>query len=207
MSSVTRCVCNLVTDRCVFRSTVGLSYFACIVGAVFFALPFVGSMGDYIVVRMARRSGGIWQSEYRLWLFLVPVFLLPFALLLWGVGAAHGINWFGLIFSEFLTGLTVTVIAQLSVSYLIDSYKDLSGDAIVSMILIRNTMSFAIGYGVTPWVTNLGLQNAYLVAAFAGMATMLTPLIMIKYGPGLRKRYSKRYFNIVKEAIKEGSFH
>jgi hypothetical protein len=30
---------------------------------------------------------------------------------------------------------------------LIDSYYDLSGDAIVTIILVRNTMSFAISYG------------------------------------------------------------
>jgi hypothetical protein len=30
---------------------------------------------------------------------------------------------------------------------MIDSYHDISGDAIVTVILIRNTMSFAISYG------------------------------------------------------------
>jgi hypothetical protein len=45
---------------------------------------------------------------------------------------------------------------QISVAYCIDSYRELGGEAIVTVILVRNTMSFAIGYGVTPWVTNLG---------------------------------------------------
>ncbi|KAH8807273.1 serine/threonine kinase 16 [Xylogone sp. PMI_703] len=187
-------------------SIVGVSYFACILGVIL-ALPFVGFMGDYIIVRMARHRGGIWKAEYRLWLFIGPVFILPFSLLLWGLGAAHKVHWFGLVFSEFLTGLVVTIIAQLSVSYLIDSYKDLSGDAIVSIVLIRNSMSFGIGYAVTPWVTNLGLQNAYLVAAFVGMATMLTAFPMIKYGPILRERSRKRYYKLVGEAMKESSFH
>jgi hypothetical protein len=30
------------------------------------------------------------------------------------------------------------------------------GGALTSVILIRNTMSFAIGYGITPWLTNMG---------------------------------------------------
>lgn len=171
------------------------------------ALPFVGLVGDCVVVRMARRHSGNWKSEYRLWLFIIPVFVLPFSLLLWGLGAAHSVNWFGLVFSEFLTGLVVTIIAQLSVSYLIDSYKDLSGDAIVSIVLIRNSMSFGIGYGITPWITNLGLKNSYLVAAFVGMATMLTAFLMIRYGPRLREMSRKRYFRLVKEAMKESSFH
>ncbi len=36
-------------------------------------------------------------------------------------------------------------------------------------ILVRNTMSFAISYGITPWLTNLGLQNCFISAAFIGM--------------------------------------
>jgi hypothetical protein len=35
---------------------------------------------------------------------------------------------------------------QVSVSYCIDSYKDLSGEAMIIVILIRNTMSFASSY-------------------------------------------------------------
>lgn len=87
------------------------------------------------------------QSEYRLWL-LIP--LLPFVsggLILWGVGAAHHVHWFGLVFALGLLGFVNTIGAQLSISYCIDSYQELSGEAIVTVILIRNTMSFAIGYG------------------------------------------------------------
>jgi hypothetical protein len=42
---------------------------------------------------------------------------------------------------------TTTVGIQASVSYCVDTYKDLSGEALVTVIIIRNTMSFAIGYG------------------------------------------------------------
>ena len=87
------------------------------------------------------------ESEYRLWLFGVSTVLLPGGLILWGVGAAHSIQWFGLIFAMGVIGFTNMVGLQLSVSYCIDSYRELSGEAIVTVILIRNTMSFAIGYG------------------------------------------------------------
>ena len=68
-------------------------------------------------------------------------------LILWGVGAAHHVQWFGLIFALGLLAFSNTVGAQLSISYCIDSYRELSGEAIVTVILIRNTMSFAVGYG------------------------------------------------------------
>lgn len=42
------------------------------------------------MIRLARRKKGMHESEHRLWLFAVNILLTPFALILWGVGAAHG---------------------------------------------------------------------------------------------------------------------
>ena len=106
-----------------------------------------------------------------------------------------------------LVGVSCTVAAQLPISYCIDSYKDLGADAIVSVICIRNTMSFAIGYGVTPWVVNMGYQNAFLVAAFAGLAQVLTFLIFVKYGPGMRARSAESYRREVERAEELGISH
>ena len=87
------------------------------------------------------------EPEHRLWLFSISLFLLPAGLILWGVGAAHAVHWFGIIFAMGMIGFTNTLGVQISASYCIDSYRELSGEAIVTVILIRNTMSFAIGYG------------------------------------------------------------
>jgi hypothetical protein len=87
------------------------------------------------------------EAEQRLWPFLACVFIVPGTLLLWGVGAAHEIHWFGLLVAMCLLALANTSGITLSVNYLVDSYRELSGDAMASVILVRNTMSFAIGYG------------------------------------------------------------
>ena len=86
------------------------------------------------------------EPEQRLWLFAISAFLLPGGLILWGVGAAHGVHWFGVVFAMGVIGFTNTLGAVISISYCIDSYRELSGEAIVTVILVRNTMSFAIGY-------------------------------------------------------------
>lgn len=96
---------------------------------------------------------------------------------------------------------------QLSVSYCIDSYKDLSGEAMVTVIIIRNTMSFAVNYGITPWVTNMGYQNAFILAAFAGLAQVLTFLAVVKWGKSWRTMSRKRYYKFVKESEGLGVTH
>ncbi|TVY71171.1 hypothetical protein LSUE1_G006163 [Lachnellula suecica] len=96
---------------------------------------------------------------------------------------------------------------QLSVSYCIDSYKDLSGEAMVTVIIIRNTMSFAVGYGITPWVTDMGYQNAFILAAFAGLAQVCTFLAVVTWGKSWRSGTKARYYRFVKESEGLGVGH
>ncbi|KAK9413966.1 putative Major facilitator superfamily domain-containing protein [Seiridium unicorne] len=168
---------------------VGLSYVSCVIGVVI-AAAFTGVFSDRFVIRIARKNHGILESEHRLWLFTISTIVLPASLILWGVGAAHHVHWFGLVFAMGTTALANTFGVTLSVSYLVDSYRDISGDALTTCILVRNTMSFAIGYGITPWFENLGYQNCFISAAFVGLAMCSVYLVMIKWGK--RFRYQKR---------------
>ncbi|KAG9846632.1 MFS general substrate transporter, partial [Aureobasidium melanogenum] len=128
-------------------------------------------------------------------------------LILWGVGAAQHVMWFGCVFAMGVIALTNTIGIQLSISYAVDSYKDLGGEAIVTVILVRNTMSFAIGYGITPWIDGMGLQNAFITAAFAGLAQCLTFLIMVKWGKDLRRKSAGRYAKYVQKMAESGLVH
>ncbi len=187
-------------------SMVGVSYFSPLIGVACGSL-YSGLLGDRIVLWLARRKKGVLEPEYRLWLFSISLILIPGSLILWGVGAAHHVHWFGLIFAMGVIAASNSIGIQLSVSYCIDSYKDLSGEAMVTVILIRNTMSFAIGYGITPWVTDMGYQNAFILAAFAGFAQVLTFLAVVKWGKSWRRATKDRYFAFVRESEKIGMTH
>lgn len=95
---------------------------------------------------MARRNKGVMEPEHRLWLLMALVILIPFGNILWGVGAAHSIHWFGLVFAMGTISFLTTAGSQIAISYCIDAYKQLSGEALAGVIVIRNTMSFGIGY-------------------------------------------------------------
>jgi len=185
---------------------VGLSYLSPLVGVAIGSV-WTGWIGDRIVIMLARRNKGVLEAEHRLWLFLPSLLLIPFGLILWGVGAAHSIHWFGVVFAMGIIALTNTLGVQLSVSYCIDSYKDLSGEAMVTVILVRNTMSFAVGYGITPWVTNMGFQNAFILAAFVGMAQVATFLIFTKWGKAMRVKSAPRYAKYVEIMASTGAVH
>jgi MFS family permease len=127
-------------------SMVGLSYISPVIGVILGAIV-SGRGSDLLMIRLARRNNGIMEAEHRLWPFVLCLFFIPGALILWGVGAAHGIHWFGLVFAMGCLAFASTIGLTLSVNYMIDSYHGISGDAIVTVMLVRNTMSFAINYG------------------------------------------------------------
>ena len=64
---------------------VGLSYLACLLGVIAGSL-FTGYVSDWISLKLARRNGGIFEPEQRLWGFALTTVVLPASLLLWGVG-------------------------------------------------------------------------------------------------------------------------
>lgn len=185
---------------------VGLSYLSPLIGVALGSF-YTGVLGDSFVLRLARRNKGVLEPEHRLWLFAPSLLLIPFGLILWGVGAAHHIQWFGCVFAMGVIALTNTIGLQLSVSYALDSYKDLGGEAMVTVILVRNTMSFAIGYGVTPWIDGMGLQNAFVVAAMVGMLQCASFFAMVKWGKGLRRASAGRYAKYVNQMAESGLVH
>ncbi|KAJ1303662.1 hypothetical protein OPQ81_008090 [Rhizoctonia solani] len=185
---------------------VGLSYLACIIG-VTIASIFTGVFSDWFVIRMARRNKGIFEPEQRLWLFAAATIILPAGSILWGVGAAHGVHWFGLLFAMFLISLCNTCGVTLSLAYLVDSYREIAGDALASCIIVRNTMSFAIGYGITPWLDALGYQNCFISVAFVGLAVCSVFLVMIKFGKKFREASRVQYWNEVRLRMEMGLVH
>lgn len=127
-------------------SMVGLSYLSCCIGVVVGSL-ISGRMSDWLTIKLARRNNGFMEAEHRLWPFVICVVLIPCASILWGVGASYSIHWIGLVVAMGMLAMTTTMGVSLSVNYLIDSYHDISTDALVTVILVRNTMAFAVSYG------------------------------------------------------------
>ena len=53
----------------------------------------------------------------------------------------------------------------------------------------------------------MGLQNAFIVAAFAGLTQVLTVFIFIRYGQSLRRASVGRYQHYREEMMAAGLIH
>ncbi|KAH8892173.1 MFS general substrate transporter [Thozetella sp. PMI_491] len=177
---------------------IGLTYLACVLGTTFGCI-FAGWFNDLMATFIARKSNGFKEPEARLWAAAIPLILHPAGCVLYGVGAAHGVHWVGLCFGLGITTLGIVMGSTLALSYCIDCYKEIAGEAIVTVIIIRNCMGFAFGYAVTPMVTNLGLQNSFLLVAFLGMGLTGLCFVMIAVGKKMRKATAVSYWKLVEE--------
>ena len=117
----------------------GLTYIACTLGATAGCLV-SGWLNDRVATFMARRNQGIKEPEARLWVAIVPAILHPAGCILFGVGGAHGIHWVGLCFGMGLITLAIVMGSTLALSYCVDCYKEVAGEAVVTVIVIRNTI-------------------------------------------------------------------
>lgn len=110
------------------------------------------------MLRVSSQKGGIREPEDRLWMLSITVLLCPASLILWGVGASAGIHWVGLVFGGGILAFCSAVGAGFTINYALDTYKELSGEVLISIMLVRvsrsdplasladqqNTLSFAI---------------------------------------------------------------
>lgn len=202
---------------------IGFAYFGQVVGMVIGSVTFelvdtyiltachrslwVAYVGPQLVMRLARRNSGFAEPEHILWLFSASLVCTPFALLLWGLGAAYKVHWFGLIFAQCILAISSTLVLSTAIQYATSSYRDLGGELIPTIILIRNTLSFAINYGITPWIEAEGQRNTFITVAVLALVCNSTMFGMLKYGRRLRENSAARYWKYVEGARAKGLGH
>lgn len=197
-------ICNATTSYVLSNapysfpaSIVGLCYLCPCVMVLIFSF-YGGYISDKLRILLARRNGGISEPEHRLWLLSAYLILCPPALILWGVGADNGIHWFAIVFGMGLVKGLGTLTSISALNYVVDSYRDITSDSMVVVMLIRNTMSFSISYGITPWFMNEGLTRCFAEASGLAFGCCATMFIFVIWGKRLREMSAEGYWRVVK---------
>ncbi|KAL1859677.1 hypothetical protein VTK73DRAFT_7514 [Phialemonium thermophilum] len=91
----------------------------------------IGSIGcglfaDRLVLWLARRNGGIYEPEMRLWVMVPFIPLVPAGAIFYGVALAKRSHWLLLAAGGALINVGVAPLNSISLTYLTDSYTDVS---------------------------------------------------------------------------------
>ncbi len=107
----------------------------------------------------------------------------------------------GLMFALAFLNFGLVVGATTSLAYNVDCFKDISGETLILVIIIRNTMGYGMAYGITPWLDASGLQHTFIGTAFLYLGCTFSFLIMMIWGRRLRKMSAKRYWRFVESLV------
>lgn len=182
---------------------VGSSYTGAILGAIGGAI-WSGTISDRWAIFLARRNNGVREPEQRLWPLLVSAIICAAGLILWGVGAAYEVHWVGLEFGMGMLAFGCITGGSIAISYCVDCFKEISGESMVSVILVRNTMGFGISYAITPWVERVGLRDCFITVAMLSLVCTGTFLGMVVVGKRLRRFSTERYWRYVRTTVAGG---
>ncbi|EMD92688.1 hypothetical protein COCC4DRAFT_69986 [Bipolaris maydis ATCC 48331] len=173
-------------------SGVGLMSLAPFTGS-FFGFFAAGWLNDKSIMWFARRNGGIYEPEMRLWLSLVSALVLPAGVLLFGISLAHGVHWIAMAVGFGMFGFTFVLASGVALAYVTDCYQEILGDAMIGITFVRNVFSVIILFTLTPWNKAMGIQNVAIITAAFNLAVLLLPVPLIIWGKKIRISTSKRY--------------
>lgn len=118
-----------------------------------------------------------------------------------GVGAYHGIHWVGLAFGLGMLVFGLIAGGSIGIAYAVDCFPQIGGESMSSVMVIRNTIGFALSFAITPWYTGMGLQDCFITAGFVSVVCMSTFLVFIWKGKMLRKFSTEVYWTYAANSV------
>ncbi|KAJ5106399.1 hypothetical protein N7456_003074 [Penicillium angulare] len=179
---------------------IGLMNLPPFIGAMI-GFPVGGWLSDKSILWLSKKNNGIYEPEMRLWLALPVAIFGPASLLMFGLGLAYstyanirqGVHWSLLAVGFGVYGFTLASVSGISLSYLMDCYQDVIGNALVGVIFMRNIISVIVLFVLTPWVNGMGMQNLHVLCAMVAFAIYLIPVPLLIWGKKARVATAKSY--------------
>ncbi|KAL4804544.1 MFS general substrate transporter [Aspergillus unguis] len=139
----------------------------------FGGLLYAGIFGDWLILKIAKRSNGVHIPENRLLLLIFPGLMTIMTLLLYGFTADGSSTWGGpyMAWTIFEVGFVAVLI--ISTSFAAEAWDEHAGPALVIVVGTKNIISFGISYALIPMVNN------YSYAVGMGMLTAVSGFIFL----------------------------
>ncbi|KAH7142077.1 major facilitator superfamily domain-containing protein [Dactylonectria macrodidyma] len=167
------------------NDALGLIWLSPLVGALFGSY-FAGPLNDQLMMFLSRRNRGWREPEFRLWSFLPTAIIMPAGLILYGVGAAKGLPWIAPIIGMGFVGFGLSVAAALTMAFVVDCYKAIDGEAVTTVILIRNIIGSALTFGIQPWIDSMGVQDTFIMVSILAFVITIASGLLIIWGKKMR---------------------
>ncbi|CAI7642703.1 unnamed protein product [Penicillium manginii] len=162
------------------------------IGVIFAALVTI-FLSDWLVIKQARRNGGIFEPEMRLWLLFPAIICVAAGSLLYGIGLSKTWAWYVLAIGNAIFGFGFMITSEVALSYLTDCYPLILNDALISVVFMRNLLAACARFPVSSWITGMGIQNMFILIVAITLATLAFPVLFILHGKRIRIHTEQNY--------------
>ncbi|KAJ5775724.1 uncharacterized protein N7511_000735 [Penicillium nucicola] len=173
-------------------SQIGLMGLPPFIGTTLGAL-ICGPLSDWIALYLAKRNGGVFEPEMRLWLALAFTPLVPAGLFMFGIGLNNGCHWLLPAFGLGVSSVGVVPASSAALTYLTDSYTEIIADSVVGVTFIRNLISTIFVFALQPWCNRVGLTWFYVTFGLIVTVCLVGNLLFIYYGKMFRAKLAGSY--------------
>jgi len=122
---------------------------------------------------------------------IVPSIFGPLGLLMWGFGLGHHLNWGVAVVGSGMSYAVLTSVPNIGMTYVIDSYRPVAGEAMTSLTAFKNTFAFGLSFGVIPWILKDGFAHVGGYQTLIEGVLFLATIPLFIYGERLRRWTSK----------------
>lgn len=174
--------------------------------------PFVGTvlgtiiggiLCDFSVVQLSKWNQGFFKPEYRLYSAILPSLAMIGSLFMYGYGFHRHENWIVPVFAYGMASFGGTALSDSILTYLMDSYREMIGQAMVGVVFVQNLIPMALVFGIKPWVDAIGLDKVMCICGGFSILALLSIFPMIKFGKKVRQRSAGSYEEFLREYTRE----
>ncbi|KAH8199479.1 hypothetical protein TruAng_006355 [Truncatella angustata] len=164
-----------------------------------FAGPFIGSIFgsiyggpllDRAAVYFARRNGGVYEPEMRLYLFPFQALVMAGGLIMFGITADKGWHWIYPSIGAGFFGFGMGASGDICFTMILDTYPELItspieklvSEAFVLITFIRNSISIPGPFCITPWLAAMSVSNMFITAGLISLGVSLFCIPFLVWG-------------------------
>ncbi|KAF4781434.1 major facilitator superfamily transporter [Colletotrichum scovillei] len=170
------------------------------VGNIFGSI-YGGPLADWTVLRLAKRNGGVFEPEMRLYPLFLPVITMAGGIVMFGVTADRGMHWIFPSIGGALFAFGLGANGDITFTFVIDTYRELTAEAFVGVAFVRNAVSVGVPSALVPWMSNMGLTNMYILSGVISLLIGLLYVPMIIWGKRIRTILAPRYLRLVERRM------
>ncbi|CAG9983758.1 unnamed protein product [Clonostachys byssicola] len=176
-------------------SAMGLMFLALLIGAVIGSC-WGGPFTDWLLLRLARRNGGLYEPEHRLYAYTIVPFLGAGGILLYGIGADQGLHWTIPCLGLLLVGIYLDASTPIAMGYALDSYSGLEDEILQLANVLRNVLGGAFSFGLQPWINHSGRRNTTICIAVMVFTFNITSIGFQLWGKRIRSMMAPTYYKL-----------